>query len=239
MNTVEFHHGMSDKLSYACRLLRKAYKSGAGVLVTGDASTLKSLDRQLWVFDEQEFLPHVLATPGQDMPARLHDTPVWLAPHGLDQQAPGRRSILVNLGPEMPEFNPEGGQLLPVPQVVESPLLTPDIDFAPAPLPVPEVVVSSSSMVPLASIPHVAPYTPPEAIDPEVSEAQLSQRILTDVQRQIDSMLEFRLRESMQPLLAQFTETLMQDLRDELSRTMRDVVTRAVAQEVAKLRNNR
>ncbi|MBC7699345.1 hypothetical protein [Aquabacterium sp.] len=73
----------------------------------------------------------------------------------------------------------------------------------------------------------------------EVSEAQLSQRILTDVQRQIDSMLEFRLRESMQPLLAQFTETLMQDLRDELSRTMRDVVTRAVAQEAAKLRNNR
>jgi hypothetical protein len=42
----------------------------------------------------------------------------------------------------------------------------------------------------------------------------------------------------MQPLLAQFTETLMQDLRDELSRTMRDVVTRAVAQEVAKLRNH-
>ncbi|MBA4108875.1 MAG: hypothetical protein C0487_04695 [Leptothrix sp. (in: Bacteria)] len=139
---------------------------------------------------------------------------------------------------EVIEFNPEGGQILPVPQVVESPLLTPDIDFAPAPLPVPEVVVSSS-MVPLASIPHVAPYTPVEALDPEVSEAQLSQRILTDVQRQIDSMLEFRLRESMQPLLAQFTETLMQDLRDELSRTMRDVVTRAVAQEVAKLRNNR
>ena len=93
-------------------------------------------------------------------------------------------------------------------------------------------------MVPLASIPHVVPARQVEVTEPEVSEAQLSQRILTDVQRQIDSMLEFRLRESMQPLLAQFTETLMQDLRDELSRTMRDVVTRAVAQEVAKLRNN-
>jgi len=57
MNTVEFHHGMTDKLAYACRLLRKAYRSGAGVLVTGDASTLKALDRQLWVFDDQEFLP--------------------------------------------------------------------------------------------------------------------------------------------------------------------------------------
>lgn len=103
MNTVEFHHGMPDKLAYACRLLRKAYKSGAGVLVTGDAHTLKALDRQLWVFDEQEFLPHVLAMPGQDMPARLQDTPVWLAPHGVDTQAPGQRSILVNLGPDMPD----------------------------------------------------------------------------------------------------------------------------------------
>ncbi|MDI1260344.1 hypothetical protein [Aquabacterium sp.] len=117
---------------------------------------------------------------------------------------------------EVIELDPEGGQLLPTFEVA-----------------------SSTSMVPLASIPHVVPAMPVEVIEPEVSEAQLSQRILTDVQRQIDSMLEFRLRESMQPLLAQFTETLMQDLRDELSRTMRDVVTRAVAQEVAKLRNNR
>ncbi|RZI81744.1 MAG: DNA polymerase III subunit chi [Rubrivivax sp.] len=103
MNTVEFHHGMSDKLAYACRLLRKAYKSGAGVLVTGDASTLKTLDRQLWVFDEQEFLPHVLAMPGQELPARLHGTPVWLAPYGMDPAAPGQHDILVNLGPEMPD----------------------------------------------------------------------------------------------------------------------------------------
>ena len=142
---------------------------------------------------------------------------------------------------EVIEFNPEGGQVLPVPVVVESPLLTPDLEFSPMPIPMPVAEVASfspSSMVPLASIPHVAPAMPAEIIDPELSEAQLSQRILTDVQRQIDSMLEFRLRESMQPLLAQFTETLMQDLRDELSRTMRDVVTRAVAQEVAKLRNN-
>lgn len=136
---------------------------------------------------------------------------------------------------EVIEFNPEGGQLLPVPVVVESPLLAPDIDLAPMPV---AEVASSQSMVPLASIPHVVPARQVEVTEPEVSEAQLSQRILTDVQRQIDSMLEFRLRESMQPLLAQFTETLMQDLRDELSRTMRDVVTRAVAQEVAKLRNN-
>jgi hypothetical protein len=100
-------------------------------------------------------------------------------------------------------------------------------------------LVVAPALAPLVPMPVLAPEPPviePPAV-PEISEAQLSQRVLTDVQRQIDSMLEFRLRESMQPLLAQFTETLMQDLRDELSRTMRDVVTRAVAQEVAKLRN--
>lgn len=146
---------------------------------------------------------------------------------------------------EVIELTPDGGAVIhqAAPLVVASPLLAPDVGFTPVgsiPDPMAEVPgVLPSAMVPLASIPHVNALTTFEPIEPEVSEAQLSQRILTDVQRQIDSMLEFRLRESMQPLLAQFTETLMQDLRDELSRTMRDVVTRAVAQEVAKLRNNR
>ncbi|HET6787048.1 MAG TPA: DNA polymerase III subunit chi, partial [Aquabacterium sp.] len=39
MKLVEFHHGMGDKLAYACRLLRKAYRSGSRVVVTGDLST--------------------------------------------------------------------------------------------------------------------------------------------------------------------------------------------------------
>ena len=90
--------------------------------------------------------------------------------------------------------------------------------------------------VPEVAMPQVEP-APVQAPAPEVNEAQLAQKILVDVQKQIDSMLEFRLRESMQPLLSQFIETLMEDLRDELSRTMRDVVTRSVAQEMAKWRN--
>ena len=32
MSIVEFHHGVSDKLAYACRLLRKAYRAGAQVV---------------------------------------------------------------------------------------------------------------------------------------------------------------------------------------------------------------
>ena len=100
MGKVEFHHGVGDKLGYACRLLRKAYKAGARVVVTGDEASLRTLDKQLWVFDEQEFLPHVLATTKQPVPARQHSTPIWLSADPAT--APGDRSILINVGQDMP-----------------------------------------------------------------------------------------------------------------------------------------
>jgi DNA polymerase-3 subunit chi len=99
MRRVEFHHGIGNKLAYACRLLRKAHRAGAQVAVTGDLATLQALDRELWTFDDQEFLPHVLAA-GTPLPERLHATPIWLSPDPA--AAPGERSILVNVGREMP-----------------------------------------------------------------------------------------------------------------------------------------
>jgi hypothetical protein len=92
-----------------------------------------------------------------------------------------------------------------------------------------------NEIVPEPSLPVQQPAASTSAL-PEVNEAQLAQRVLNDVQRQIDGMLEFRLREAMAPLLAKHSEALVRDLREELSRTMRDVVARSVAQEVAKLR---
>ena len=80
---------------------------------------------------------------------------------------------------------------------------------------------------------------PVQAMVPDggaVQEGQLVQRVLTDVQRQIDSMLEFRLREALAPVLARHSEAIVRDLKEDLARTMRDVVARSVAQEVAKLR---
>lgn len=70
----------------------------------------------------------------------------------------------------------------------------------------------------------------------DVTEDQLARRVMGDVQRRIDGMLEFRLREAIAPLLSRHTEAMVRELRDELSTTMRDVVARAVAQEMAKLR---
>jgi DNA polymerase-3 subunit chi len=100
MQDVAFHHGMADKLAYACRLVRKAYRAGAITVVTADADTLRQFDRQLWVFDEQEFLPHVCVTEGKAWPARWQDTPIWLTDQ--PEQVPVQRHTLVNLGAALP-----------------------------------------------------------------------------------------------------------------------------------------
>ncbi len=108
-------------------------------------------------------------------------------------------------------------------------------------LPVLGEVVTSPAAEPLTpaqsrSLPQPASAQPQPNVPPVVSEAQLAHRVLSDVQRQVDSMLEFRLKEAMAPLLARHTEAIARDLRDELNRTLKDVVARSVAQELAKLR---
>jgi hypothetical protein len=69
-----------------------------------------------------------------------------------------------------------------------------------------------------------------------IDEAALCQRVLLDVQRQVDLMLEYRLREALAPMLGRLAETLVREARDELALTLRDVVARAVNQEVARNR---
>lgn len=68
------------------------------------------------------------------------------------------------------------------------------------------------------------------------AEAELVQTVLTDVQRQIDHLFEYRVRESLAPMLARLTDALVREAREELGSIVRDVVRRAVAQELAKHR---
>lgn len=93
---VDFHTGLADKLDYACRLLRKAYRAGHRVVVTGAPEQLARLDSQLWIFDVGDFVPHARLRRGQAVPARLAATPVWLAD---EPAAAGIDGVLVNLGP--------------------------------------------------------------------------------------------------------------------------------------------
>lgn len=97
MTEVEFHTGVADPLGFACRLLRKAYRRGARVLVTAPAERLAQLDRLLWTFDEREFVPH-LRVPAADA-AMAARTPIWLAVPPAPAGAPG---VVVNLGAPAP-----------------------------------------------------------------------------------------------------------------------------------------
>jgi DNA polymerase III subunit chi len=101
MTEIQFHFNVPDRLLYACRLLRKALRSGAsGVAVHAPGPTLAALDRTLWTFDPQEFIPHVLVRSGDGPPPLLARTPIWLVPRA-DMGA--HHPVLVYLGDEPAE----------------------------------------------------------------------------------------------------------------------------------------
>ena len=62
MTEVAFHFNAPDKISYACRLLRKATRQGVRVVVSGSAELLQQLDQVLWTFSSTDFVAHSLAT---------------------------------------------------------------------------------------------------------------------------------------------------------------------------------
>jgi DNA polymerase-3 subunit chi len=98
MTEVQFHFNVPDRLLYACRLLRKALRSGAkGVAVTAAPQTLATLDRTLWTFDPQEFIPHLLLRRGDAVAPRLARTPIWLVEE-VDRGT--HHPVLVHLGEE-------------------------------------------------------------------------------------------------------------------------------------------
>lgn len=95
-NTVEFHSGVSDKLGFACRLLRKAQQQGKRVCVFGAAELLRALDERLWSFEPLSFVAHARLGPGREPSATLADaTRIWLVEPGA---AAPHQDIALNLG---------------------------------------------------------------------------------------------------------------------------------------------
>lgn len=104
MTQVVFHVNVSDPLAYACRLLRKAYRVGARVVVWGPAESLKPLDRLLWTFEPAEFVPHVLIQSSPVDPDRIQqrlETPIWLVE--TLKELPESPVVLLSLGDEPAE----------------------------------------------------------------------------------------------------------------------------------------
>lgn len=124
---------------------------------------------------------------------------------------------------------------------------------APAPAPVaaaPEPVHAVAPVAPVAppapvqaTVPAPVPATPaatqapPAASRPATAspaDVQLTQRVLADLQRQVELMLEVRLREALAPILARASDALVRDARKELTAAMRDIVSRSIARELGK-----
>ncbi len=85
MTRIDFHTNIPDKLSYACRLARKAYAAGGKlVLLTEDAGQAAQLNDALWNLSETDFLPHVMAGDplAAQTPIIITDSDEAELPHG-------------------------------------------------------------------------------------------------------------------------------------------------------------
>ncbi|MBS0446355.1 MAG: hypothetical protein JSR59_10445 [Proteobacteria bacterium] len=122
---------------------------------------------------------------------------------------------------------------------VRVPTLTEVIDLPGAgPVPASESAAASDGIEPAVAPPNVEPAAAPAVIDAAQlpNEQELTQQVLAEVQRQVDLLLEYRMREMLSPLLARLTDGLVREARSELASTLRDVVARAVAQELSRHR---
>lgn len=97
MTEIAFHFGAPDKLSYACRLLRKAVRLGHQIVVYAEPEHLHQLNTDLWTFSSVDFVPHCLANADAFL---LKNSPVILTTpdHSVDEIRP----MLVNLSDQIP-----------------------------------------------------------------------------------------------------------------------------------------
>lgn len=91
MTEIAFHFNAPQKLSYACKLLRKASNIGVRLAVVAEPALLAHLDVELWTFSPLDFVTHRYA-PAQDVGDKL--TAVFLCDR--PEQSP-HHQVLVNL----------------------------------------------------------------------------------------------------------------------------------------------
>ena len=99
MTEVAFHFNAPDKADYVCRLLRKAVRARAQVVVCAPTPLLHELDVRLWTFAPLEFLPHCQR---QADVHTLQQSPVVLTEVLAPVETLPHHQILVNLGADVP-----------------------------------------------------------------------------------------------------------------------------------------
>jgi DNA polymerase III subunit chi len=104
VTTVDFHFNTPDRLLHACRLIRKAVRSGQVsetkplLVFCGQPERLARFDDMLYEFSEEDFLPHVMA----DHPM-ANESPILLCPEPIVPGAARHAFLLVNLDDEVPD----------------------------------------------------------------------------------------------------------------------------------------
>jgi DNA polymerase-3 subunit chi len=100
MTRIDFHSNVVDRLTYTCRLVRKARAAQCRiVLLSSDAAQQAALDEALWTFSATDFLPHVPLTYPHQHP-HAADTPVILIAD--DQSELPHHHVLINLSGRTP-----------------------------------------------------------------------------------------------------------------------------------------
>ena len=79
-----------------CQLCQKAYESGQHtLLLTRSPEQSSHLDRQLWIFEEDSFIPHDMQDSGDfEAPILIHNEP----------EPKGNRQLLINLTSTIPDY---------------------------------------------------------------------------------------------------------------------------------------
>jgi DNA polymerase-3 subunit chi len=86
-----------DRYTLSCRIIEKAWRNDHRVMVqTGSEQEAHHLDKLLWTFRDQSFVPHALLPV-----ADAETTPVII---GWNTDAGEERDILINLADEIPAY---------------------------------------------------------------------------------------------------------------------------------------
>ncbi|MBH5328600.1 DNA polymerase III subunit chi [Eikenella sp. S3360] len=94
MPTVTFYTHVADLEQFACRLSKRAVEAGCRVLVWSDsAEQTEALDKLLWSFEPESFLPHEIWLPDMPMPPE----PAVLLADGSELPAIAADWVVLNL----------------------------------------------------------------------------------------------------------------------------------------------
>ncbi len=164
------------------------------------------------------------ASPGEaDEPRPPSPTAAATVPPAAAPSPPAAAPVPPAVAPVPPAATPA-----PMAAPTPAPAAAAAVAAAPAPAVAPSTAVPAATTAPSVAAVPAAPAL--------VSQDELARTVLADVQRQVDLMLDVRLREALAPVLARATDALIRDARKELTAALHDVVTRSVAQELARLR---